>query len=306
MVIRKLFKGKGSGKVREDASAANQGEHTIEDLIVLEQYDQAEGRLKVELKKNPDDLHLHLKLADVYTALGRRESAVDEYVFVADEYGRDGFYDKGVALLSRALKITPGEERLRKKLHALEVAKNMEYKREAATEGLRLNRHAEGRTGTQVLFVQRLWHHLAPAPLVQRMTAEQLRRLFSAVLMVKAEPGSRLAERGSKEAFLVMVASGMVEAVLQRSDGSETVLRTFTTGDVLGEAATLERGAWPADYRVDPEQEEPAVLLRVDREGIQHALAGNPDPKGFLENLRMDANDRQIAEVVAKLEAKKT
>lgn len=304
MVIKKLFKGRD--KTREVAGPAGDDQLTIEDLIVLERYPEAEERLKAELKKNPDDLHLHLKLADVYTNLGRRESAADEYVFVADEYGRDGFYDKGIALLGRALKMTPGEERLRKKLYALEVAKGLEYKREAASEGLRLNRHEEGRSGTQVLYVQRIWHRLAPAPVIQRLTADQLRRLFSAVQMVKVEPATVLAERGSREGFLVIVASGMVEAVLDRADGSETVLRTFTTGDLLGESPTLERGEWPARIRVAQEQEEACVLLRLDREGVQHALVGNADPKGFLENLRMDGNDRKIAEVVSRLETKST
>jgi len=37
---------------------------------------------------------------------------------------------------------------------------------------------------------------------------------------------------------------------------------------------------------------------------VQHALTGNPDPRGFLDNLRLDGNDRQMAEMVAKLETK--
>lgn len=298
MVLKKLFKGgKGSGRTE---TAGGGDELTIEDLIVLERYAEAEGRLKLALKQVPDDLHHHLKLADVYTALGRREAAADEYVFVAEEYGRDGFYDKGIALLGRALKVTPGEERLRKKLYALEVAKGLEYKREAATDGLRLSRFEDGRSGTKALAVQRQWHHLAPAPLMQRMSADQIRRFFSAVEMVRLAPGTVVAHRGSAEAFLVVLVSGIVEAVLPRGDGRETSLRLFTSGDVLGEAATFQRATWPADYRVTEE----ATVLRLDREGVQHAMIGNPDPKGFLDNLRTDGNDRQIAEMVAKLEAR--
>jgi hypothetical protein len=298
MVLKRLFKpGKGGAR---DAPAGDD-ELTIEDLIVLERYDEAEGRLKLALKQAPDDLHHHLKLADVYTALGRREAAADEYVFVADEYGRDGFYDKGIALLNRALKMTPGEERLRRKHYALEVAKGLEYKREAATDGIRGSRFEDGRSGTKSLFVQRQWHHLAPAPLMQRLTADQIRRLFAAVEMVRMPAGTVVAERGSQEAFLLVIVSGIVEAVLLRDDGKETSLRLFTTGDVLGEAATFGRGAWPADFRVSEE----ATVLKLDRAGVQHAITGNPDPKGFLDNLRLDGNDRQIAEMVAKLEARK-
>lgn len=295
MVLKKIFGG-SKPKARVE-SVEDDGERTIEDLIVLERYDEAESRLKARLKENPDDLHLHLKLADVHTALGRREAAADGYVHVADEYGRDGFYDKGVALLNRALKMTPGEERLRLKLHALEAAKNLEYKREAAGEGLRASRHGDKGAGNRVLTLQRQWHYLAPSALMQRLSADEIRRFFSAVELVEVETGTTLVERGSKEPFMVLVLSGILAAMLPRGDESSTLLREFSVGDLLGEAATLERRAWPADLRVV----EDARLLKLDRAGVQHAMAGSADPRSFLDNLRVDRNDRELAEMVAKL-----
>src|SRR6185312_8400666 len=65
-------------------------EHSIDDLIVLEQYEEAGERLRARLKDHPDDLHSHLKLAEVYTQLQQFARAVDEYGFVAEEYAQDG------------------------------------------------------------------------------------------------------------------------------------------------------------------------------------------------------------------------
>jgi len=297
MVFKKLFKGKGTG---EHEVVADGGETSIEDLITLERYDEAEGRLKVLLKNDPNNLHAHLKLADVYTELGRREAAADEYLFVADEYARDGFYDKGTALLNRALKLTPGEERLRHKLYALDRAKGLEHKRNAAIEGLRQSRHPDGGSGTKALLLQRNWLALATSPLLQRLSVEQMRRYFSAVEIVKMAAGETLATRGSDEAALYLLASGRVESTLIRVGGKRTLLREFGAGQLLGEAATLERRTWPAEYQVA----EDALMLKLDRAGVEHCLAGNADPRGFLESLRTDANDRQIADMVAKLEGK--
>ncbi|HEY4596114.1 MAG TPA: hypothetical protein VIJ02_06900, partial [Thermoanaerobaculia bacterium] len=61
-------------------------EYTIDDLIVLERYEEAEERLRARLKSTPADLHSHIKLAEVYTQLKRFEKAVDEYVYAAEEY----------------------------------------------------------------------------------------------------------------------------------------------------------------------------------------------------------------------------
>lgn len=296
-MLKKIF---GSKEPKRRLSDEDEEEHTIEDLIVLERYEEAEDRLKAALKKDQNDLHLHLRLAEVYTEQDRRESAADEYRFVAEEYARDGFYDKGIALLARALKLSPGEETLRKKMYAYNKAKDLEHKRSAAVEGLRNSRHGERSSGTDVLHLQRLWHHLAPSPLMQRLSADGIRRLFAAGELVRLEAGESLMPRGSTEARLYYLMDGKVQATLPREGGQVTELRDFGAGALLGEAATLENGEWPADYWVA----ERAMALLLDRAGLEHALAGNPDPRGFLETLRTDGNDRQVAEIVTKLEGR--
>jgi hypothetical protein len=66
---------------------------------------------------------------------------------------------------------------------------------------------------------------------------------------------------------------------------------------VVGESALLERGAWPADYWV----REPLTALRLTRDGLEKCLVGNADPRGFLEVLRGQHNDRAVAVSVQTL-----
>lgn len=299
MALKGWFKGSGGGEVprREEAE---QGP-TLEDLIVLERYDEAEARIKAELREHPDDLHAHLKLAEVYTGLGRGADAADQFLFVAEEHARDGFYDKGIALLSKAMKLNPAEESLRHKLHALERAKGLDHKRQAALEGLRQSRHAGGGTGTQVLQMQRAWFALATTPLVARLSADGLRRLFAAAELVRWPVGTVLARRGEQEPVALFVLVGAtIEAFVGRPGGGEAVLRTFGPGDVIGEGVVFSRASWPATYRVS----EAGLGLVLDRPGLEHSLAGNPDPVAYLESLRCDGNDGDLLRIVAKLEAR--
>ena len=106
MDLKGWFGGKGRGSKQA---------YTIDDLIVLERYEEAADRLREKLEANPQDLHSHLKLAEVYTELRQLDRAVDEYAFVADEYAQDGFYDKGIALLARASKLAPADVSLRER-----------------------------------------------------------------------------------------------------------------------------------------------------------------------------------------------
>jgi CRP-like cAMP-binding protein len=114
--------------------------------------------------------------------------------------------------------------------------------------------------------------------------------------MVRLDAGTTLAREGSQEAFLMLIVTGTVEAAM--ADGGRNVLvRSFTTGDLLGEGAFLERTPWPANYRVT----EPLVALKLSRAGLEQALTGNPDPRGFLETLREQHNDRDVATSVRRL-----
>ena len=275
----------------EPGRTAEPAELSIEDLIVLERYEEAEQRLKAHLKASPDDLHAHLKLAEVYTASQQYEEAVDEYLYVAGEYGEDGFYDKGLALLARAAKLRPLDETVARRIEAFERAKRLEQSRVAAVEGLRAGGQSDAQRQRAALELQQIWHNLGGSSLLRRLAGDQLRRLFSVMEIVRVEPGTILAQAGSTLAQLALVGRGVVEAVASKPGGGETVLRTFTTGDVIGDWALFEHRPWPATYRAVGA----ATLLTLDRQGLEQALVGNPDPRGLLEALRDQRQDRSVA-----------
>jgi tetratricopeptide (TPR) repeat protein len=268
-------------------------EYTIDDLVVLERYDEAGERLRARLKDNPGDLHSHLKLAEVHTHLRQFEKAVDEYVFVAEEYAQDGFHDKGIALLSKAMKLAPLDSSLRLRTEKLQRGKSMEQVRTLALEGLR---EAGGAQAGNALELTRLWHHLAASSVIQKLPGESLKRLLSAMELLRVEPGTAIAQEGSQEAFLLLIVQGVVDTA-GKVAGQEMAVRSFSSGDVLGEAALLERGAWPAEYRTA----EAVTALKLTREGLERCLVGNPDPRGFLETLREQHNDRDVAATLRRL-----
>ena len=79
---------------------------------------------------------------------------------------------------------------------------------------------------------------------------------------------------------------------------SSSAARSFGPGNVVGEASLFEHKPWPADYRAKSK----ATLLKLTPPGLQMCLTGNPDPRGFLDILRREGNDREVAEKVHKLE----
>lgn len=285
-MFKKLFK--GEKEPPPDPAS------TIEDLIVLERYPEAVDRLKARLKAHPDDLHAHLRLAEAYTGLKDRGRAVDEYVFVAEEYARDGFYDKGLALLSKARRLAPLDETLSDKLERFQLAKDSERTRILVVEGMR-----QAGTGgaTTALLVERLWHHVVSSPLARNLPAEILKRLMAAMELASFPAGSTLAAAGEEGDRLFFLLDGVVRAHLPGTPGDAGLVRDFGPGDVIGERVLLERRPWPADYRT----EQGVKALALGRAGLETVLVGNPDPRGFLTALRMQHNDKGVVRTVHEM-----
>jgi hypothetical protein len=291
VVIKRIFGG-GGGVAKPPE------ELDIDDLIVLERYGEAEDRLKARTKANPNDLHAHLRLADVYFATGQTEKAVEQFVFVAGEYGDDGFHDKGLALLTKAIKMVPGDPQLQQQLRELEEKKSLEHRRTLAIDGFlqSADRSAAGQGTNALLEAQQLWLHLVETQLVKKLNGDQLKRLFSATQITYVRPRNVLVETGEVRECLYVVARGALEAVIEADAGLHSA-RAFGVGDVIGDAAFFERKPWVATYRAT----ENTTVLALDKAGLEQALLGNPDPRALLEALREQRQDREVAKVVQDL-----
>jgi hypothetical protein len=288
-LLKKLF-----GK--KDGSSEQQ--YTIDDLIVLERYGEAEQRIVEELKFRGNDLNLHLKLADVYVGQRNVQKAVDEYVWVADKYAADGFHERGVAVLTKARRLNPMDDTLPARIERLETARKLEHSRTFAQDGFVQGLHAkEGGGGTAVMEFQTIWRNLTKTRLLRELTAEQLKLFFQGVVGVYLNPGQSVAERGGKEEALYVVVSGDIVASVVDAAGTPVEVRAFTGGHVIGESTLFERKPWPASYKAKTK----ATLLKLTQPGLQICLTGNPDPRGFLDVLRREQNDREVVQALARM-----
>lgn len=271
---------------------------SIEDLITLERYEDAANRLKVRLKKHPKDLHSHLKLAEVYLELKEASKALDEYVFVADSQADDGFFDKAIAIISKAAKIAPGDDTVPRRLEKYRRLKALESRRRLAIEGLLSNATTQvSSAANAALEMELLWNKIAKSHLVEALSAEHLKRLFSVMALEKHPEGHVLAKEGEFEPkVLYLVVAGTVEAKAQ-AGGQHVSIRSFTTGNLIGEGALLERKSWPATYEVT----DRATLFALDRSGFERTMVGHEDPRAFISVLREQHNDRDVAQNLARL-----
>jgi len=278
------------------AAKGKPGEVDDDALVTLERYEEEEAQLQKLLEKKRYDLRSRQKLAELYKKTGRLDEAASEYMEIADQYAKEGFHDKALALLAQVSKLTRMADKVWPKVERLRRAKQLEQHRPAIMEALVGRRSVStGSTAASIQF-DRLWTTIARTHLVDQLDADQLTRLFQSYQIVSFEPNAEVARRGQQLEAMFFLASGKVEVVVAIPGGSSPVLRALEAGALFGEKALFEHQPWVATYRTA----EKSILLKLDRHGLETALHGNPDQQGLLDALREQQMDTVVAEAVGR------
>ena len=289
MTIKNWFEKRGKKKEPEKVH--------VDDLIILERWDEAEQMLKARLKKSSRDLQAHIKLAKIYESTRRRREAVEEYSHVADRYAADGYFDKAVATLAKASKMAPQEGKLIIKRRAVERLRDNERRLTAIMRSLSSTEgQVDSATTTSYLELRRVWGELAVSDLMDQLDNEQLSRLLKVMELERLGKGQVIVHAGEQHEQLIMVTRGKVDVEIVLPNGQDIAIRSLEPGDVAGDQALLGHVAWAATYRAV----EPVVLLKLSRMGLESALKGNPDPISLLNALRAQRLDAEVAAAIDK------
>lgn len=212
------------------------------------------------------------------------------YEGAAKGYAADGFHDMASAVLHKWLKVAPADEKAILGLEQLDRAKERERRRTIVVNHLAASTGGSARS-MDAFRVNQLWKRLSRSPVLEALDTRSLGRLFEHLELRLFEEGVQVVNRGDSLEELFLVAGGRIEAIEKRADGPPVVLRAYEAGDVFGEGALLEHRPWSAAHRTT----ESSQLLCLTHEALEAALPGMPDPRAFLDALRVQRHDASLA-----------
>ncbi|MCX6745762.1 MAG: hypothetical protein NTX00_01960 [Candidatus Parcubacteria bacterium] len=89
-------------------------------LLESENFDSAKETLMELVRIAPHDARAQLKLAEVYKKIfGDKEMAIVHFIFAADEYAKDGFYPKTIAIYKEVLELNESRLDIRENMAKL-------------------------------------------------------------------------------------------------------------------------------------------------------------------------------------------
>ena len=235
---------------------------SVSELIARRKYAKAVDLLMAEFRRGSRDPRLRIQLADVLLLEGRGPKAVPILIGVADEFARDGFAAKAIAVLKKIEKIEPGRADVEAKLAGLikeqhdqppTLATRLKTLPELGIEEIALEPAGPEEAGAgaepegpppEVPPAAEAGEGAAPeaplrSPLFSDFTEEELVAVIHGLRLLTYEPGDIVLTEGEPGDSLFVVTTGFVKAFVRNPAGRHIQVREIREGDFFGEISIL-------------------------------------------------------------------
>jgi len=249
----------------------------VSDFIARRKYGKAVDLLMAQFRAGSRDPRLRIQLADVLLLEGKGPKAVPILIGVADEFARDGFAAKAIAVLKKIEKIEPGRSEVEKRLANLikqqhdeppTLGARLKTLPELGIEEVGFEPSARGEqaarpvTGEEPAPASEARaagaetseeDHLeltdleeeAPAeaplrsPLFSDFSEEELVAVIHGLRLLTYEPGDIILTEGEAGDSLFVLTTGSVKAFVRNPAGRHIQVREIHEGDFFGEISIL-------------------------------------------------------------------
>ena len=282
----------GREKKARERIRKEQDTESIDDLILQGRYSRALQVLELRIAENDEDVHSHIKLAELQSQRRQNDEALRHFLRAAQLLSEDGFFDKSLALLKTARKLAPKDANI----DAMEETVLRSKELDMAAWSVRKGKAGDGSMLSASIELEALWRRMSESDFVQSLAKGQLEALMDAMELCQVPAGEFIAREGEVEPALYLIASGLIQARLDplRRD---LLLRNFGPGQLIGETVLFERRAWPASYKAAHNSQ----LLRLDVGGLQRALNKTTSRRQLITALSSQRNDQQVAALASSV-----
>jgi len=254
-------------------------------LIARKDYPRAIQILRAQLDKDRHNVFVRQQLAEVFIAAGDRQIGLGILEELADDFAKNDFAAKSIALLKKIQRIDPGrattEQRLAQAIHSKEAA---EVKRSTLLGGspprdLRPEPERAAESAPPDHAANAAVPKALTTPLFRSFLAEELVPVIQSFQLRSFEAGDIIVSEGETGGSLFIMTSGTARAFVRNADGRQRKVREMIDGDFFGEISMLQGGARTATITAAM----PCEVLELDREQVMKLAQSRPNILRILE-----------------------
>ena len=245
----------------------------LDRYLAKKDYDTALEAIKKELWKNPSQLNLRLRQAEILDLQGKRHKAIFIYRDIAEGQARDGFYARAIAVYKKILKLDPEQN-----VHS-EMARLIEEDRRTKM-ATQKQRELASAIGDEVSIVDQELKELQASTLFSSFEREALVEILTSTELRSFDEGDIIVTEGEEGSSLFLIVGGTVKVFTRTDDGSNVPLAELGPGDFFGEVSLLTGKPRTATITASNE----VTAIELDRASVDRIAAGHPEVRKVLED----------------------
>lgn len=229
----------------------------MEDLrkAVLESYKKGDWKSCISAcrelhKRNPHNVAIMLKLADVFLKSRQKDKAVSAYLAAADIYKRKGDFLKSIGVYKMILNFAPGLKEIEAKIEELCSGKDREMKESS----------------------------LPHIPLLSELDEKELVQVVNSLKHLTYSMGEIICRDGDEGTSIYVITAGAVKIFIEGVAGEKIEIAQLREGDFFGEAGFFTDGKRHASVMAIDDTE----LLEMRKEDVEKIREDHPHVKEVL------------------------
>ncbi len=245
----------------------------LDRYLAARDYDQALEVLRKELWKNPDQLNLRLRQADILDLKGDRDKAIFIYRDIAEAQAKDGFYTRAIAIYKKVLRLDPEQD-----VHS-DLARLIEEDRQAKLAERR-HRDVKASLEENAAATDGEVKELQASTLFSSFERESLIEVLASTELRSYDEGDIIVTEGERGSSLFSIVGGTVKVFTRTEDGVNLPLAELGPGDFFGEVSLLSGRPRTATITARTE----VTAIELDRADVDRIAGRHPGVRTVLED----------------------
>lgn len=262
----------------------------LDGFLAAKDYPKALKAIESELRKNPDNLNLRLRQADILELSGDRKRAIFILHDVAESQAKDGFYARAIAIYRKILRLDPEQD-----VHS-QLAQLIEDDQKSKTADLR-RRKAGAALSEQASEDAQDLKELAASSLFASFKREALVEVLASTEVRSYGAGDIIVTEGEAGSSLFLIVSGMVKVFTKTEDGANLQLAELGLGDFFGEVSLLTGRPRTATITAHTD----VTAIELERTSFDAIVKNHPEARKTLEDFYKRRAEQTVEAVIHRL-----
>jgi cAMP-dependent protein kinase regulator len=262
----------------------------LDEFLAARNYGKALRAIESELQKNPDNLNLRLRQADILELAGDRKRAIFTLHNIAEGQAVDGFYARAIAIYKKILRLDPEQD-----VHS-QLAQLIEDDRKSKTADHR-RRKVGAALGEQASENAQDLKELAASSLFASFKRDALIEVLSSTEVRSYDSGDIIVTEGEAGSSLFLIVSGMVKVFTKTEDGANLLLAELGLGDFFGEVSLLTGRPRTATITAHTD----VTAIELERTSFDAIVKNHPEARTTLEDFYKRRAEKTVEAVIKRL-----